>query len=517
MRVAPRLIQTHLDDRPGANLRFLTEANLNLIIRRQEQQVDVTEARSLLQQRTRDVFDGKALNLVPFPAGPYEVDDTVGDGRPLIVLIHHDAASVRPEALSVPDLVERIFRTQGSQGAFRQLQNNLVFLVADENRREEMRARMIRRLALEAVRHPDRLRDLAPHQQDKVNELYRRSEQELALAIQQCYRHLFFPSRAHRVEGSGLELGHAAFDVHSASERPGDGQQQVVRSLNDNQKLLRADDHPLRPAYVRDQTSLKRGQMTTVDLRAEFRKDPRLPIMIGDENFVALVRKGVEEGDFVYKSGELLYGPGDPAAEIRIDAQSFVQTIAYAKDKGLWPRPRPGATDPTKPVDGGPDDPTKTILPPDETPVDGIAFHAEAPLREALTRIWEQARQAKVERLGLLRLRVFEVTDAFRLLSAAGTVTSAEKRVTLAAEYETAGGSAFRAEFTGNPTDAQPLKEFLEPQFRAAKETELKATYSFTFADGLPLGGDEPEKLTDRLTRFASGAAFVEAHAEASP
>jgi hypothetical protein len=513
----------YLDDRPGANLRFLTEANLNLIIRRQEQHVDATEARDQLRQRTRDVFDGKTLGLVPFPAGPYEVDDAVGDDRPLLVLIHHDAASVRSEALAVPDLVERIFRTQGSQGAFRQLQNNLVFLVADEHRRDEMRKRMVRRLALEAVRHPDRMRELAQHQQDKVNELYRRSEQELALAIQQCYRHLFFPSRAHRVEGSGLDLAHAAFDVHSASERPGDGQQQVVRALDDNQKLLRADDHPLRPAYVRDHTPLKRGSVTTADLRAEFRKDPRLPMMIGDENFVALVRKGVDEGEYVYQSGDLLYGQGDPPAEIRLDAQSFVFTMAYAKDQGLWPRPQPTSSGPTGGTgaigEGGPIEGSgPTVIPPTEEPPPGtLTFHAEAPLREGLTRIWEQARQAKVGRLQLVRLRVFEVTDAFRLLSAAGTVTGADKQVTLEAEYETSERSSFRAEFAGLPADAQPLKEFLEPQFRAASETDLKATFTFTFAEGLPLDGDAPEKMTERLTRFASGAAFVEAHAEAAP
>jgi hypothetical protein len=96
-------------------------------------------------------------------------------------------------------------------------------------------------------------------------------------------------------------------------------------------------------------------------------------------------------------------------------------------------------------------------------------------------------------------------------------VTGADKQVTLEAEYETSERSSFRAEFAGLPADAQPLKEFLEPQFRAASETDLKATFTFTFAEGLPLDGDAPEKMTERLTRFASGAAFVEAHAEAAP
>src|SRR5262249_15799801 len=155
-----------------------------------------------------------------------------------------------------------------------------------------MKEAMLRRLALEALREPESLGQLAEHQQRKVQELYQRSEQQLALAIQQSYRHLFYPSRNNRVDGAVVDLAHAAFDVASASEKPGQGQEQIIRALLDGQKILRAEDHPLAPTYVRDQTPLKKGQITTGALRNEFRKDPRLPALIGDENFVALVRKG---------------------------------------------------------------------------------------------------------------------------------------------------------------------------------------------------------------------------------
>jgi hypothetical protein len=35
-----------------------------------------------------------------------------------------------------------------------------------------------------------------------------------------------------------------------------------------------------------------------------------------------------------------------------------------------------------------------------------------------------------------------------------------------------------------------------------------------TFTDGLDLGGDEPEKLTEKLGKFGSGAALVSAIAK---
>ena len=39
-----------------------------------------------------------------------------------------------------------------------------------------------------------------------------RSEQELAIAIQQCYRHVFYPSR-NRVGASDVDLAHSAIDM----------------------------------------------------------------------------------------------------------------------------------------------------------------------------------------------------------------------------------------------------------------------------------------------------------------
>lgn len=505
----------YLDDRPGANLRFLTEANLTNMIRRQEELVDLGEARGQLNDRIRTTFEKGELELVPFASGPYDVDDGVGTGRPFLALIGHDAATVRADALKVPDLVDRIFRQHGTQGGFRQLQNNLVFLVADDGLREEMKRKMVRRLALEAMRVPQRIGELAEHQQSKVHELYKTSETEVTLAIQQCYRHLFFPSKNLRIEGAGIDLGHVAFDIHSASEKPGAGQQQLMRALRDNAKVLRPEDPPPAPAYVRDHTPLKKGQITTADLRAEFRKDPRLPILLGEDPFVNLVRKGVADEAYVYRSGELLLGPGDPPAEIRVDPQSFVYTMAYAKSEGIWPRkPKTGTVDSgaTTGTGGAGTGPTTKPSGP-VAPPGAKTFRAEAPIREALSRIFEDARSAKVAKLAWLSLRLFDVGDAFKLLSAVKGVPAAARSMEMTASYETREESLVEIHFRGVPADAEPLKEFLDPQFRDAKEADLNVVYTLSFEGGLELGGDQPEKLAERLTKFATGAAFVEASA----
>lgn len=515
----------YLDDRPGAPMRFLAEANLRQIIRRTEDHVDAAEARAELNDRIRQIFDGKTLEAVPFPGGPFDVPDEVADGRPKLVVLGYEAATIGGSVESVPELIERIYKSKGSEGsALRALRNNLIFVVSDEARKEDMRRKAYRRLALAEMKKPERLVDLAEHQQAQVREMEARSEQELAIAIQQCYRHVFYPSR-NRVGTSDVDLAHSAIDTHSASDRPGAGQQQVVRTLRDLNKLRLSEDEPDSPAYVRDRTPLKKGQISTLSLRDEFRRDPALPLLVGDDVFVRGVRRGIEQGEYVYQRGELLYGPGDPAAGIEIDEQSVIYTMGFAKNAGLWPRKpdEPSEPPPDEVEEGGADGPagdgtgaTTDASPVGAGPVGAApgSFTAEGVLREALVQLWEQARAKDVEAIATLIIRMFEAGDAFRLLGAIGAVSGAEKTVTIAGGYETRDGGSFELEFRGPVSDAQPVREFLEPQLRDASSRNLEAGFELTFEGGLSMDGDAAEKLTERLSRFASGAAYVSATAE---
>ena len=516
----------YLDDRPGAPMRFLAEANLSQIIRREEQHVDAGEARAELNDRIRHIFGGKTFDAACFPGGPFDVPDEVGDGRPKLGVLAYDGVTVGGSVESVPELIERIYSRKGSEGsALRALRNNLVFAVADDARKDEMRRKAYLRLALRELKKPERLTDLAEHQQAKVRELEARSEQELAIAIQQCYRHIFYPSRD-RVGVEGVDLAHSAIDMHSASDQPGAGQRQIERALRDLGKLRLPEDEPDSPAYVRDRTPLKKGEITTWALRDEFRRDPALPILIGDDIFVRGVRRGIEQGEYVYRRGELLFGPGDPSANIVIDEQSVVFTIAFAKNARIWPRPTPGeelstegsGDEPSRPggaptADSGAGPGVEPVgsHPPGVVPG---SFTAEGVLKEALIQLWEQARAKDVEAVGVLTIRLFEAGDAFRLLGAVGAVSGAEKIVTIDGGYETRDGGSFGLEFRGPVPDAQPLKEFLEPQLRDAANKNLEAGFALTFTEGLPMQGDAPEELTERLARFASGAAYVSATAE---
>lgn len=524
---------SYLDDRPGVPLRFLAEANLTQVIRREETNVDSAQARAELNDRIKTIFGGttgSVFEMVPFPAAPGEVDDDLGNGRPRLAVMAYDGTAVGATVDAVPELIARIFERKGSDGVgLRSLRNHLVFVVADETRIEEMRKKVVRRLALRELIKPDRIAELADHQQRKVRELEQKSEMEVATAIQQCYRHVFHPSRQ-RLPGSPVDLAHAAVDIHSASEKPGSGQQQVVRTLREsaNQKLRLSEDPPESPGYIRDRTPLKKGQISTAALRDEFRKDPALSIHAHDSVLIRAITQGIQQGDYVYRRGELLCGPGDPMASIVIDEQSFVFTMQFAKEKTIWPRPAP--TPPAGPSggqtgappypggpqggftghDGGPPGPTPPPPPPPG------AITAEGVLKAALTELWEKARKAKFAQVQVLSVRLFDATDAFRMLGSVNAEKGCTKQAKLSGGYVTTEGGEMQLEFTGTLGDAMPVKDFLVPQLNAARERDVQATFILTFSPGLPLACDAADKLGERLAKFASGAAYVSATAEAT-
>lgn len=524
---------SYLDDRPGVPLRFMAEANLTQVIRREEANVDTAQSRAELNDRIKTIFGGttgSVFETVPFPAAPGEVDDDLGNGRPRIALMAYDGIAVGSTVDAVPELITRIFERKGSDGVgLRSLRNHLVFVVADDTRIDEMRKKVVRRLALAELIKPDRISDLADHQQRKVRELEQKSEMEVATSIQQCYRHVFYPSRQ-RLPGSPVDLAHAAVDIHSASERPGSGQQQIVRTLREsaNQKLRLSEDPPESPGYIRDRTPLKKGQISTAALRDEFRKDPALSIHAHDSVLIRAITQGIQQGDYVYRRNDLLCGPGDPMASIVIDEQSFVFTMQFAKQKGIWPRPIPATTPPLggdtgttvyPPGTGG----GSTIndgghtppIPPSPPPPGSIT--AEGVLKAALTELWEKARKAKFASVTVLSVRLFDATDAFRMLSSVNAEKGCTKQVKLEGGYVTTDGGEMQLEFKGTPGDAMPVKDFLVPQLNAARDRNVQATFVLTFNPGLPLAGDAAEKLGERLVKFASGAAYVSATAEATP
>ena len=494
----------YLDDRPGVPLRFLAEANLQQIIKRTEETIDVGYLRDELRNRISRIFTGRKFETVLFPSGPYDVPDEVGDGKPKLVVFNYEAVTVDGTVDCTPELIEQIYSRKGSDGAaLRMFRNSLIFVAADNERVNHIRRMTRRRLALKEMVRPERILELAEHQQNHVRELESRSEHDLAIAIQQCYRNIFYPSNT-RVGTSNVQLNHSVVDANSASEKPGVGEQQIIRALRDLGKLRDQGDQPDSPAFIRDRTPLKSGEITTLSLREEFRRDPGLPILIGNDVFIRGVLLGVNQGEYIYRRGELLFGQGDPATTIEIDEQSILFTMAYAKDNLIWPRSTPGdeVAPPDRPV-APPDRPVE----PSDVDEALLEFTADGTLRESFVQVFEQARQ-KVQSIDILKIEVFDVDNAFRLIPAIRTV-SGTTVVFVSANYVSKDGGELNLEFNGPVSDAKLVSEFLQPQLRDSSEKFMELHIEIEFESELSLENDNVESFTSRLNNVAGNLSSV--------
>lgn len=523
----------YLDDRPGARMRFQVEPNLTQVINRAMREVDPGEERDYLNTKIRDLFVGKnhEFELVPFPAGPYEVPDDVGSGRPYLVVLHHDAFSVNETPTELPSELAAMATRKGVKEELRSLQNNLVFVVADDRLRAEMKLTVRRRLALEGIKTSDKMKDLADYQQRKVNEDFEKTSHNIALAILQCYRHLFYPSHT-PVGGGAAHLGHTAIEIVNASDNPGNGQVHIKRTLREQKKMLDAGDQPDAPTFVRDQTPLKtKGHITTQQLRAEFRKAPKLSILLDDGPLINCVRLGIDSGVFIYRKGDLVWGKGDPAPSIEISDNAFVHTVANAGELALWPRkPKPqdkggddtdhdggaggGGADPGGSGPGGDDQGSGQ-----DDRGGGIAvapgLSAEGPLKLALTKLFESGRGAQVAAVAEVRIKLYEYKAAWAVHQAVATYRDTDAACAFSAQMESDGIESFNVEFKGTIAKANAVKNFLDPQLRSASDHQFEAQYALSFKQPLSTSSEASESFIKAMTKYGGGEAYVEARAAA--
>lgn len=512
----------YLDDRPGAPMRFRTEPNLNQIVSRaMRDNVPPEELRDELNAQIKQLYQGKDFELISFPAGAYQVPDEIGDGKPFLVVLHYDAFAVSSALSELPHELSRMATRKGVNEELRSLQNNLVFLVADERQRADMKNEVRRRLALSVIQEATIMQNLADYQQRKVREEHSKSATSVAQAIAQCYRHMFFPS--HTPVGSGdAKLGHTALELDKVSYSPGQGQSIIRRALRDQKKLLCSGDNPDAPTFVRDQTPLKiKGKLATLELRNEFRRAPKLSMLLGDDPMIACIRLGIQDGHFIYQKGDQVWGQGDPEPSIEISENAFVYTLPKAKELNLWPRhtpepkTEPGGAAPG-PGHGGGDGTAGGATPGTgaTTPPPAVTdLFAEGPLRQALVELFDKCRKAKVQRLASITIRLFEWKGAFAVYQAAATHQNAETTCAFQSSIEGEGLVEFSVGFKGTVNKASQIKSFLEPQLRTATNSSFQGEFELKFKAPLLTQEDKATDFINAMVKHGGGEAYVEAQA----
>lgn len=328
----------YLDDRPNSPMRFLANPNLEQVIRRHMREFDGIEVYNHFRAKTEEIFNGSSFKLVFEPNGPHFVVDDAGDGKPYLIVFSTGQLKVESDQAALPDLIEKIFKYKGHDQSIRQYQNNLVFLAAQSNSLEHIEERTRRRLALEKLRKQENLNTFPEHQKSKIQEDYKKSEFELATAITEAYRHLYYPSSI-KTHTFTVQLKHVLIEKPTSANRPGDGQFQVLETLRRVEKIQEEGSVGDSPTYVESKVLGGRNEISMQGLKNEFRKSPLLSMLFSDSPLIKMVHNGIESEVFLYQLGEQLWGKGDPPPNIQISENAFVIKMSYAQEKGIWPRP----------------------------------------------------------------------------------------------------------------------------------------------------------------------------------
>ena len=149
------------------------------------------------------------------------------------------------------------------------------------------------------------------------------------------------------------------------------------------------------------------------------------------------------------------------------------------------------------------------IKPPVTPPAPELS--AQGPLAQALADLWDKARKAKVGSIASLRVRLFEAGATWKVHQAMATLQEADVTCHFEVGIEADGVEEFEVNFTGRVDKANAVKSFLDPQIRAAGETQFEASYSLAFKEPLSLKDGAADAFSKKLTQYGGGEAFVEA------
>ena len=98
-----------------------------------------------------------------------------------------NAATAEP-----PDMIVKMAEFSGATESFRTYQNNVLFLVSDDDQVDQMVSETRRYLAIERITGSrERMREFTEDHQKKLREMKQSAELNVRVAITKAYRYLF--------------------------------------------------------------------------------------------------------------------------------------------------------------------------------------------------------------------------------------------------------------------------------------------------------------------------------------
>jgi len=313
--------------------RLQVEANIVKVIDSEMDNIGTAEAKNELDLRIRAAYETEHFEAAFFPEDPSGVDDDAG--LPKLVIPHYDSVKIKAADSPPPTLIRNIYERAGTQGRYRNFQNNVVFLAAGAAEIGPMIKVCRRYKALRRITDsPERMSDFSKQQQKKLKGELADAELGVRVAITKAYRHLFYPDPTAPAERHGL--AHYVMPVQEAAEAKKHQQDAVLRILRNLKKVMVADDEPDAPDYIKEKLwPSGTDQMTTEDFRKAFCKKRSLPIVLAADLIKRTVRDGVVQGTWVYFDGERAFHAKTALPSVQLTDDQTLYTPEKAEELGL--------------------------------------------------------------------------------------------------------------------------------------------------------------------------------------
>jgi hypothetical protein len=503
----------------GRRYRFKTEPSLNKIVSDEMDMVGRTKAKTELDGRIRKVWKSGALKVVPYPQEASDVDDDAG--LPKLAILHYDAATVTAAEPSPPELAQKIAERSGTLEGFRRFRNNVLFLVADGERVENLVQAAQRYLAIARITgDAERLKEFAPEQRKKLKKMGEAAELDVRVAITRAYRHLYFP-RADAPKRDA-NLAHEMLPAQDQGEVDRDQSAVVLRALKQQQKTLTGDSPTLAAAYVKSKAwDHNAVALTTEDMRHAFARRLGLPILLDINQLKKTLSNGIQNDVWIYYDAEegMGYDADSPPPAIQIKEEAHLYTPEEATRIDLPIKGKAGKKEPDEeelcPFCGNPVsqctcgteiDFTETAKP----------LHGEGVPQQAFQQLLDRCHDQGVTTLSTLRIR----------LSGDGE-SGAKNLRTLGLVIPQLGKAGFQIEQTYNAEfdDGQylstrstldwelyrRLKQVTDDLAKEAAKFMATTTLTIHFDDGLEVQGDRFRTIHEVLTTVGLDPMVLEA------
>ncbi|NLY39064.1 MAG: ATP-binding protein [Firmicutes bacterium] len=498
-------------DFDGRRYRFKTEPSLNKIIADEMASIGRAKPKNELNNRIRNIWKKGIFEPQYFPSEAGEVDDDAG--KPKLVVIHYDAASINLSDEEPPELVLKIFNHAGSAEGFRRYKNNILFLVADEDHVEQMIKTAQRYLAIRQITSDsDRMNDFSDEQKKKLKSMYETSELDLRVAITKGYRYLYYPSAdAPRRAGN---LARVQLPAQDQGKIDRDQSKVLLEMLRKLEKVLTEADNPISAPFVKAKAwPANKESVTTEELRKAFAQRLGLRMLLDINQLKKTIREGVKNGTWIYfdATEQIGYSPSSPAPMIQFSEDALLYTPEEAKRLGLQIKGEERDV-PICPVCQNPEDQCTCDIGVDPLP----PLKAEGAPGQVFQAIADLCHDRGVKVLKSLTINVEganrETVNDVRSLGLA--VPQMGKGIyhiqqDIVAEFSDKG--SYNLKFSGGWERYKRLKQVVDAFNQEAEKIAVRMKLRADFSDGLAVPGQQYDSIRDVFTSLGLGKMVLSA------